>query len=316
MPLSWVYGWLVKKRFELYFPVPMAKPVICVGNLVTGGAGKTPLVMSLIDEMKKKGHNPHILTLGYGGEEIGPVQVSSDRDTSRYVGDEALLLVDKAPTWVSKNRPLGAQIAMDSGADIVVMDDGFQNPIIFKDFSIIVIDGKVGFGNKNLMPAGPLREPIGQGINRAQALVIIGDDMLNIEEKIRRTDPDIMILRASIKPCDSNINVKDKKLAAFAGIGRPEKFKESLEDAGAEVVLWKSFGDHYEFKEDDLLPIIKEAEAKDLTLITTAKDFVRIPEALQGKIEIFKIELEWHDNGCDKVISVIEKVISDRAENI
>lgn len=312
MPLSWVYGWLVKKRFELYFPVPMEKPIICVGNLVAGGAGKTPVVMSLIDAMKDKGYNPHILTRGYGGEEEGPVQVSPSRDTAHYVGDEALLLVNKAPTWVSRNRALGAQVAMDSGANIIVMDDGFQNPAIFKDFSILVIDGKVGFGNRNLMPAGPLREPIDQGISRAQALVIIGEDMVNTEEKLKRIDADLMVIHASIKPSNNNLDIKDKKLSAFAGIGRPEKFKDTLEAEGAEVAAWKSFPDHYEFKEEDLEQIVKDAEDKGLTLITTAKDHVRVPEKFKEKIATFNIELEWHDNGCERILNAIEARIKDR----
>jgi len=312
LPASLVYGWLVKKRFELYFPVPMERPIICVGNLVTGGAGKTPLVMSLVDGMKERGYNPHILTRGYGGEEEGPVQVSPARDTAKYVGDEALLLVNKAPTWVAKNRQLGAQVAMDSGANIIIMDDGFQNPIIYKDFSIIVIDGKVGFGNRMLIPAGPLREPIEQGINRAQVLVIIGEDMVNTEEKLKRINPNLIILHASIVTSKDCPDIKDKKVAAFAGIGRPEKFKESLESEGAEVAMWKNFPDHYEYNENDLQQFIKDAEAKDLTIFTTAKDFVRVPVSLKEKISVFNIELEWHDDGLDKLLSAIEECIKER----
>jgi len=312
LPASWFYGWLVKKRFELYFPVPMERPIICVGNLVAGGAGKTPVVISLVDEMKKNGYNPHILTRGYGGEEEGPVQVSPGRDTAQYVGDEALLLVEKAPTWVSKNRQLGAQTAMDSGANMIIMDDGFQNPVIFKDYSIIVIDGKVGFGNRQLMPAGPLREPIEQGISRAQAVVIIGEDRVNTEEKLKRNNPDLVVLHANVVPCTNNPDIKGAKIAAFAGIGRPDKFRETLEDEEAIVEMWKPFPDHHEYKPDDLSGFIKSAEEKGLKVITTAKDYVRVPEELKSRVTAFNIELEWLDNGCKTLLDAIEDSIQKR----
>src|ERR1700733_2992490 len=151
-PVSWAYGALVRKKFDLYFPVPMARPVICVGNLVAGGAGKTPVVLSLADLLKEKGFNPHLLSRGYGGHETGPLQVSPGRDTAYDVGDEALLLVDIAPTWVSPERTIAAEPPIETDRHIVVMDDGFQNAVIYKDFSLLVIDGAVGFGNKNVMP--------------------------------------------------------------------------------------------------------------------------------------------------------------------
>lgn len=309
MPLGWAYGWLVRKKFDLYFPVPMAKPVICVGNLVAGGAGKTPVVLSLAELLKDKGYNPHLLTRGYGGKEHGPLQVSPGRDTAYDVGDEALLLVDKAPTWVSANRPLGAQEAMDSGANIVVMDDGFQNPVIYKDFSFLVIDGVVGLGNRQVMPAGPLRERMKFGLSRADVIVIIGEDKTGATEYIRRIT-DAPILSAALVADKENPDVKGKKIFAFAGIGRPQKFRESLEAAGAVIDGWKEFPDHFPYDDEDLKEIVAAADAQGAMLITTAKDHVRIPEKLAQRVQKFSVHLEWQD--ASKVVPLIEQALQKR----
>ncbi len=309
LPVSWVYGALVRKKFDLYFPVPMAKPVICVGNLVAGGAGKTPVVLALADLLKEKGYNPHLLTRGYGGKEGGPLQVSPGRDTAYDVGDEALLLVEKAPTWVSAKRPLGAQGAIDSGASIVVMDDGFQNAVIYKDFSFVVIDGMVGFGNKQVMPAGPLREPMAFGLGRADAVVIIGEDRTGAADAIRRHTT-VPVLFATLVPDENNPDVKGKKLFAFAGIGRPTKFKETLEAAGALVEGWAEFPDHYPYDEEDLKEIVTAAEAQNVALITTAKDHVRLPFSLRQKIQKFAVHLVWQNP--DEIVPLIEQALQKR----
>jgi len=311
-PASLVYGWCAKKRFELYYPVPMQKPVICIGNLVVGGAGKTQIVMSLVDMLKERGYNPHILTRGYGGEEVGPVQVNPEHDVAKYVGDEALLLVHKAPTWVAHNRPLGAQSAIDSGANIVIMDDGFQNPIIYKNFSILAIDGAVGFGNKTLIPAGPLRETIEAGVNRADAVIIIGEDKVKAEEKIRSIRANITIVYAKIVPCKNNPEIKGRKVAAFAGIGRPTKFKDTLEEQGAEVVIWRTFPDHYEYKENELKELILEAKNKEALLLTTAKDYVRLPVQIKEHIQKYEVDLAWIDSGHDVILSNMEASINKK----
>jgi len=308
-PLSWIYGWLARKRFELYFPVPMEKPIICVGNLVTGGAGKTPAVLALVDLLKDSGFNPHLLTRGYGGLEPGPIQVNPDTDSSHDVGDEAMLLVKKAPTWVSTNRPLGAQAAMDSGANIVVMDDGFQNPVIYKDFSFVIIDGAVGFGNKKLLPAGPLREPIDSGLSRANAVLIVGEDKLRVADRIAAMS-DIPILFASTSIDKDNIDIKEKKLVAFAGLARPEKFKYTLECGGADIVEWQAFPDHHPYSEADIEDLIKIAEHKEAELITTRKDYVRIPEKFKDKIHQLSITMVWQDKTA--IMPLIEEALEKR----
>jgi len=310
LPVSWVYGALVRKKFDLYFPVPMEKPVICVGNLVAGGAGKTPVVLSLVDLLREKGFNPHLLTRGYGGKETGPLQVSPGRDTAYDVGDEALLLVEKAPTWVSAKRPHGAQSAIDTGADIVVMDDGFQNAVIYKDFSLLVIDGVVGFGNKAVMPAGPLREPASFGLSRADAFVIIGEDKTGAAEYTRRqtTAP---ILFAALQPDDNNPDVKGKNVFAFAGIGRPLKFKETLDAAGALVEGWAAFPDHHPYDDEDLREIMTAAATQNAMLVTTAKDYVRVPPGLRSKIQKFAVHLVWQNK--DEIVPLIEQALRKRS---
>lgn len=293
-PLGKIYGWGVTKRFELYYPVPLGRPVICVGNLVAGGAGKTPVVLSLVELLQEAGYNPHILTRGYGGTEEGPLQVSPGRDKPADVGDEALLLVEKAPTWVSSNRPLGAQAAIDTGATVIVMDDGFQNPSIHKDFSFVVIDGAVGFGNGKVMPAGPLREEIADGLARAHAVVIVGEDRAGVAETVKQ-HADIPVLYASLKPDADNPDLFGKEVFGFAGIGRPEKFRASLIAAGAMLEGWGSYPDHFAYVEEDLKELLAAAEEKKAVVVTTAKDHVRLPEALKPKVRKFSVHLEWRD---------------------
>lgn len=293
-PLGALYGFVSRKRFDLYYPVPMSRPVICVGNLVAGGAGKTPVVLSLVDMMQARGYNPHILTRGYGGEEPGPYQVAPNRDTSEYVGDEALLLVERAPTWVSRNRALGAQAAIDTGANLIIMDDGFQNAALYKDFSLIVVDGAVGFGNGRVMPAGPLRETLAFGISRADAAVIIGEDKTNAADEIRK-HKDIPVFRANLVPDKDNLNLEGRTVFAFAGIGRPEKFKETIERAGAKLEGWGSYPDHMAYTEEDLADLVEAAESRGAMIVTTAKDYVRLPETIRPRVQKFSVHLEWEN---------------------
>ncbi|MBU6475112.1 MAG: tetraacyldisaccharide 4'-kinase [Alphaproteobacteria bacterium] len=308
-PVGWAYGATVRRKFDMYFPVPMEKPVICVGNLVAGGAGKTPVAVALADMLKEKGFNPHLLSRGYGGKEAGPLQVAPSRDTAYDVGDEALLLVEHAPTWVAVKRALGAQMAMESGADIVVMDDGFQNAVIYKDFSLVVIDGKVGFGNRAVFPAGPLREPLLFGLARADAFVIIGTDATGAAEFIKRHSP-APVLFAALEPDADNPDVRGKDIFAFAGIGRPAKFRETLEAAGANIAGWQSFPDHYPYDDDDLQDFLSQAALKGAPVITTAKDHVRVPASIRGKVAKFGVHLAWQDK--DAVLPLIEQALAKR----
>lgn len=307
-PLGAAYAYAVRKRFDLTPPLPLEKPVVCVGNLTMGGAGKTPVALSLAALLKERGHNPHFLTRGYGGTEKGPLQVAATRDTAADVGDEPLLLTREAPTWVSANRPLGAQMAFDSGASLVIMDDGFQNPI-FKDFSLLVVDGGYGFGNKKVFPAGPLREDLARGLSHAEAAVIVGEDRTGATETIRQHSQ-MPVFTASLVPSDGNPDVTKGEIFAFAGIGRPEKFRESLIAAGATIDGWAGFPDHFAYVREDLKELVREAEKKGCMIVTTEKDYVRLPAHLRAKVRVFRVRLAWDD--ADGIGSLIDAALKKR----
>ena len=211
------------------------------------------------------------------------------------VGDEAILLAEMAPTWVARYRPLGAQYAIDSGSTVIVMDDGFQNPLIYKDFSLIVVDGTSGFGNGSIIPAGPLRERVEAGLARAHAVVIVGEDRCGVRETVVRHVPDMPILTASLRPSSGNPDVAGKTVFAFAGIGRPKKFKETLIAAGALLEGWGEYPDHFDYLEEDLTEMMAAAYAKNAMVVTTAKDYVRLPKGLKDRVEVFRVELVWDE---------------------
>jgi tetraacyldisaccharide 4'-kinase len=192
-PLAAAYAGAGCLRRALARPVAVSVPVVCVGNLVTGGAGKTPVVLALLGALRQRGETPHALTRGYGGREAGPLRVDPARHDAARVGDEALLLARAAPTWVARDRPAGAKAAVAAGASLVVMDDGFQNPSLQKDLSILVVDGRYGFGNGRVVPAGPLREPLAWGLARADAVVVVGEAREDLEPTLGAGQP---VLRA------------------------------------------------------------------------------------------------------------------------
>ncbi|MGE5477032.1 MAG: tetraacyldisaccharide 4'-kinase [Bacteroidales bacterium] len=288
-PLGSLYAWVVARRLaeaEEYRP---AVPVICVGNIVTGGAGKTPVCMAVVERLRARGRQPHLLTRGYGGSEVGPRAVDPIRHDAARVGDEALLLAQCAPTWVARWRPDGALAAAEMGADILVMDDGFQNPSIAKDLSLVVVDGAYGFGNGLPMPAGPCRETVAAGLARADAVVVVGEDKAGIAGRCG----DLPILQGRLVPGPEAAGFKGRKVVAFAGIGRPAKFFATLEDVGAELVATHSFPDHHAFTRAELAELVAEAERHGALLATTAKDAVRVPQDLRAALSVLTVRLEW-----------------------
>jgi tetraacyldisaccharide 4'-kinase len=265
-------------------------PVVCVGNLVAGGSGKTPVVLSLVEFIAGSGVAVHVVTRGYGGLLAGPVCVDPTRHDAVAVGDEALLLAQCGPCWVARDRAAGCHAAAAFGAEMVVLDDGFQNPGIAKDLSLVVIDAEYGFGNGFLIPAGPLREPVGTGLARAHAIVLIGDG--DMPEAVRMAERPV--LRADFVPLDA-VRFCGARVAAFAGIGRPAKFFASLVRVGAEIVMARPFPDHHRFSSAELMRLRRDAERAGALLVTTAKDWARLPAAARVGIETFDIELRWHD---------------------
>ena len=312
-PLAHAYGAAGAARHALTEPVKASVPVICVGNLVTGGAGKTPVALALGAYLEALGKEVHFLTRGYGGSERGPVRVDPGRHGVAEIGDEALLLAAKAPTWVARNRVSGAEAAADDGAGIVVMDDGFQNPALAKDISLLVVDGGFGFGNGRVIPAGPLREPVETGLGRASAVVLIGKDARGIEERIAvararlgRTPP---VLGARLAPDTNAGEIAGRPVVAFAGIGRPEKFFATLEEIGCPLSATYAFADHHLYTSDEVMAICEEAHGLEALPVTTAKDYVRLPEAARPMVKVLGVELEWRDP--DALASLLAAVASD-----
>ncbi len=268
-------------------------PVICVGNLVAGGAGKTPVALSIAKLVRDKGWAPAFVSRGYGGTyREQTLKVEPELHRSVQVGDEALLLAAAAPCWVARDRRLGARAAAAAGADLVIMDDGFQNPGLRKDLSLVVVDGAVGFGNGKIMPAGPLREPIGRGLSRADAVIVMGEDKRNVALEL---GPSVPLIKAHLGLRDGAVNFAGRPVVAFAGIGRPEKFFETLQALGCEIVARHSFADHHNYSHDEVTRICAEAEIKGAIPVTTEKDAVRLASDQRARVRVLPVIVEWQN---------------------
>ena len=291
-PLGAGYDLAGRLRRALVQPLTAKVPVICVGNLVAGGAGKTPVVLALVAALTARGVAVHCLTRGYGGCLPGPRRVDAARDSAGQVGDEALLLARAAPTWVARDRAAGARAATEDGAQVLVMDDGFQNPALAKDLSLLVIDGAYGFGNRRVMPAGPLRESPTRGLARADAVVLLGHDERNLETSLGTRLP---VLRARLAPDPGGARLAGRKVLAFAGIGRPEKFFATLSELGAVLAETRAFPDHHPFSAAELRDLRARAQALGATLVTTEKDAVRLESETRDGIETLAVTVAWDD---------------------
>lgn len=256
----------------------VAAPVICIGNPTVGGAGKTPTALWLLDRLAAADARPFALLRGHGGAVTTPTRVDAARHDADAVGDEALLLAGMAPTIVAGgDRAGGARLAVTSGATHVVMDDGFQNPSLAKDVSLLVIDAAVGVGNGGVLPAGPLRAPLAPQIARADAVLLMGDGAAGdtIAEQTRALGREV--LRARLVPDVATLRaLAGQRLHAFAGIGRPEKFFATLEGAGLDLAVRTPFADHHRFRRPEIEALLAAAEADGARLVTTQKDMARL----------------------------------------
>ena len=252
-----------------------AVPVLCIGNFTLGGAGKTPLALAVAELLRKAGESPAFLTRGYGGSARGPVLVGA-HDTAERVGDEALLLAAAAPTIVSADRVAGAALAVASGATLLVMDDGFQNPTLAKDCSIVAVDGETGIGNGLTFPSGPLRAPLYAQMPFASAVVVIGpgDAGTRVLEFARGSGCEVFRARLGVEGTAPPL--QGKRVLAFAGIGRPQKFFKTLAELGAIIAASEVFADHHPFSERDATRIATRAQAEKLIPVTTTKDMTRL----------------------------------------
>jgi tetraacyldisaccharide 4'-kinase len=262
-------------------------PVICVGNAGVGGAGKTILVLDLLARLPGR---PFALTRGYRGSLRGPVRVRPGADP-RAAGDEALLLAQAAPTILARDRAAGARLALAEGATAIVMDDGLQNPALNKTLSLLVIDGGYGFGNGLLLPAGPLREPVAAAAARCQAAVLIGKDRT---QALASLPPGLPVLRAELVAFCA-VPLAGAKVVAFAGIGRPEKFFETVTGLDARIAARIPFADHHGYAAADLHRLSVMAARLEARLVTTTKDFVKLPPALKSQVTVVSVNLAWQD---------------------
>ena len=290
-PIGCAYGFAAAARSRRAKPARVNRPVICIGNLVAGGAGKTPIALAVAERLSTRGLKPHFLTRGYGGRIVGPHRVEPDQHRAADVGDEALLLAQRATTWISRDRAAGAQAAERDGADIIVMDDGLQNHGLVKDLSLVVIDGAYGIGNGRVIPAGPLREFRQDGLARADGIVVLGA----VSGKTAAILPDsVPVFEASLVPT-RDFGKDGAAVVAFAGIGRPSKFFDTLSASGAQVIENRSFPDHHVYAKSEIAALKSLAARHGATLVTTEKDFIRLDPNAAAGIEAFPVLVQWRN---------------------
>jgi tetraacyldisaccharide 4'-kinase len=262
-------------------------PVLCVGNAIAGGAGKTPTVALLATMLAEQGITPHILSRGYGGTLAGPLAVDPQHHTAAQVGDEPLLLARQAPVWISRARAAGLRALEAAGASAILMDDGLQNPHVAPSAALLVVDGGYGIGNGRCLPAGPLREPWPQALARAQAVLIIGEDRTGIAARCGS----VPVLYGHLQPETTGLPVADQAWLAFAGIGRPQKFFETLAAHHFSLADCIAFADHHPYLERELRDLAMQAERYKARLITTEKDAVRLPAAWRARVAVLPVRL-------------------------
>lgn len=290
-------GGRLRRRFTT--PYQAAVPVICIGNLTVGGTGKTPVAIAVARRLQAFGVRPHFLTRGYGGQLSGPVRVEPAEHDARAVGDEPLLLARVAPTWVAHDRAAGARAAVADGARAIVMDDGFQNPGLVQDRALLVVDGEAGFGNGRLLPAGPLREPVADGLGRAAAVVLIGRDRQGLASTF-----EVPVLAADLVMRGGE-DLRGRRVIAFAGIGRPEKFFRALRGQGAQLVEGRAFPDHHVYARGELADLATLSESRAAELATTAKDAVRLPPTCKDRVHVLDVEVRFAElQRLDAVLSL------------
>jgi tetraacyldisaccharide 4'-kinase len=298
-PLAALYSAAGQWRMTKTTPKRTPVPVVCVGNLVAGGAGKTPTAIAVVRRLQEHGRTVHVLSRGYGGRERGPLRVDPAVHSFRDVGDEPLLLARHAPTWVAQSRPAGALAAVEAGAEVIVMDDGHQNPSLIKDVSLLVIDTDYGVGNGRVIPAGPLREPVARGMARADAVVAIGPVSAQAgDETVTRTGGGKPLLRAQFMPNLEAYALADQGVVAFAGIARPEKFFQTLEALGAHVLARHGFADHHPYSDTEIMALAERASAMNAKLVTTEKDAVRLSPEARPMVEAVGVSLEFADEAA------------------
>jgi tetraacyldisaccharide 4'-kinase len=307
-PIGHVVGRITTRRVLKTSAFRPAIPVISVGNLTVGGSGKTPVAMSIVERLKERGEKPVVILRGYGGRLKGPVAVDPNVHTADDVGDEALLHAMHCPTWVARARAAAAAEVTRTDATVIVLDDGHQHPGIAKDLSLIVVDGSAAFGNGRIVPAGPLREHIDDGLARSDAMVIMNEDHAGLDAFFAGRLP---ILHACHVPGPEWVPLRARRVVAFAGIGEPERFFATLRGFGIEVAAAYPFGDHQGYRDLDITPILDQAYKLKAVPVTTAKDAVRLPPDQRQQVDVLSVGVGWRE--AEALDALLEKTLRQAA---
>lgn len=289
-PVSWALSGLGSIRAMRARPYTAGIPVLCCGNLSVGGTGKTILVRDLASRLKARGETPHVLSRGYGGRLTGPIRVDPFHHTARDVGDEPFMLAQDFPVWIGTDRGETARLAVESGASCLIMDDGLQNLTLKQTFRVVTIDGAIGLGNGLTLPAGPLRESAARGLGRVNAAVMIGRDAMELSHTL----PNVLArYDTKLIPAATIRRLQGKQVIAFAGIGRPAKFFDMLTESGTPPMRCIAFNDHHDYTARDCRRLSVLASQPGTILVTTRKDWVKLPDWLRDDVTVIDVELLW-----------------------
>jgi tetraacyldisaccharide 4'-kinase len=308
-PASWIWAAVTARRIARAAPADPGAPVICVGNLTAGGVGKTPIVRALAERLSARGLEVHLLSRGYGGRLEGPLRVEPALHASAEVGDEPLMLARDFPVWIARDRAAGARAAAAAGAQVIIMDDGHQNPSVRKALSLVVVDGETRggewpFGDGRVFPAGPMREPLSVGLARADAsIVLLPADLDQLDAELAASLAARPLLTARLTPARA---LPTGPQVGFAGVGKPWKVERALRAAGCDLADFAPFPDHFAYDEATLQALAARAAQFTAGLVTTEKDWVRLPPAWRERVVAWPVRAEFETpEALDRLLALL-----------